>query len=57
MAEMNALIQGARDRGLDITADQYPYVASMTGLQMCLPTKYLEGSHGSGKAKRLQVSR
>jgi len=37
-------IQAARDRGVDITADQYPYIASMTGLEMCLPPKYLEGT-------------
>ncbi len=45
IAEMSAIIQSARDRGLDITADEYPYIASMTGLQMTLPTKYLEGTH------------
>jgi N-acyl-D-amino-acid deacylase len=37
-------IQAARDRGLDITADQYPYIAAMTGLEMCIPTKYQEGT-------------
>ena len=42
---MAALIQGARDRGLDVTADQYPYIAGWTGLQVVLPTKYLEGTH------------
>jgi N-acyl-D-amino-acid deacylase len=45
LEDMNALIESARARGLDITADQYPYVAGMTGLQMSLPTKYLEGTH------------
>jgi N-acyl-D-amino-acid deacylase len=44
-AEMTALIQNARDRGLDVTADQYPYTASWTGLQDVVPTKYLEGTH------------
>jgi dihydroorotase/N-acyl-D-amino-acid deacylase len=44
MADQVKLIQGARDRGVDITADQYPYIASMTGLEMCLPPKYLEGT-------------
>jgi N-acyl-D-aspartate/D-glutamate deacylase len=39
-----ALIQSARDRGVDITADQYPYIAAMTGLEQCLPPKFLEGS-------------
>lgn len=43
--QMSAILQSARDRGLDITADQYPYTAAMTGLQMTLPTKYLEGTH------------
>jgi N-acyl-D-amino-acid deacylase len=45
LGAMNALIESARARGLDVTADQYPYVAGMTGLQMALPTKYLEGTH------------
>lgn len=30
-------IQAARDRGLDITADQYPYPASGTGLDAIIP--------------------
>ncbi len=37
-------IQVARDRGVDITADQYPYIAAMTGLEQCLPPRYLEGT-------------
>jgi dihydroorotase/N-acyl-D-amino-acid deacylase len=37
-------IQAARDRGLEITANQYPYIASMTGLAMVLPAKFLEGT-------------
>jgi N-acyl-D-amino-acid deacylase len=45
IGEMAALIQTARDRGLDVTADQYPYIAGMTGLQLTLPPKYLEGTH------------
>ncbi|MGA8154588.1 MAG: D-aminoacylase [Terriglobales bacterium] len=45
MTDVVALIQDARNHGLDITADQYPYLAGMTGLQMCLPPKYLEGTH------------
>jgi len=44
MAGLIELIQAARDRGLDITADQYPYTAGMTSLQQCLPPKYLEGT-------------
>jgi N-acyl-D-aspartate/D-glutamate deacylase len=44
MSELIALIQAARDRGVDITADQYPYIAGMTSLAQCLPPKYLEGT-------------
>lgn len=44
MAQQVKHIQAARDRGVDITADQYPYIAAMTGLEMCLPPKYLEGT-------------
>ena len=44
MAQQISEVQAARDRGVDITVDQYPYIASMTGLEMCLPPKYLEGT-------------
>jgi dihydroorotase/N-acyl-D-amino-acid deacylase len=44
MAQQISEVQAARDRGVDITVDQYPYIASMTGLEMCLPPKYLEGA-------------
>ncbi len=44
MPELIQVIQEARDRGLDITADQYPYLAGMTSLGQCLPPKYLEGT-------------
>jgi dihydroorotase/N-acyl-D-amino-acid deacylase len=44
MAEQVKEVQAARDRGVDVTADQYPYIAAMTGLEMCLPPKYLEGT-------------
>lgn len=44
MVEQVRHIQAARDRGVDITVDQYPYIAAMTGLEMCLPPKYLEGT-------------
>lgn len=44
MGEQVKLIQAARDRGVDITADQYPYIAAMTGLEMCIPPKYQEGT-------------
>jgi dihydroorotase/N-acyl-D-amino-acid deacylase len=44
MAEQIREVQAARDRGVDITVNQYPYIASMTGLEMCIPAKYLEGT-------------
>ena len=44
MAEQVKEVQAARDRGVDITADQYPYIAAMTGLEMCIPPKFLEGT-------------
>lgn len=44
IGQMTALIQAARDRGLDITADQYPYTAGQTGLALVLPAKYTEGT-------------
>lgn len=44
MKERVARVQAARDRGIDVTANQYPYVASMTGLAMVLPAKFLEGT-------------
>ncbi len=44
MQEQLDLIQSARDRGVEVTADQYPYVAAMTGLEMCIPPKFMEGT-------------
>ncbi len=44
MADQVKEVQAARDRGVDITADQYPYIAAMTGLEMCIPPKLLEGT-------------
>ena len=44
MSDQIKIIEAARARGIDITADQYPYTASMTGLEMCLPPKILEGT-------------
>ena len=36
-------LQQARDEGLEITADVYPYTASSTGLTTIIPDKYHEG--------------
>ncbi len=57
MAEQVRIIQAARDRGIDITANQYPYVAAMTGLEQCLPPKFLEGTpqHRAELLKDLKV--
>ena len=40
-----ARIRQAREEGVDVTADQYPYIASSTSLAaMVIPTKYREGT-------------
>lgn len=40
-----ARLRKAREDGLDVTADQYPYIASSTSLAaMVIPTRYREGS-------------
>ncbi|MCJ7732047.1 D-aminoacylase [Candidatus Bathyarchaeota archaeon] len=44
------MIQEARDRGLDIAFDQYPYIASSTGLASILPP----WAHEGGAEKLLQ---
>ncbi|MEK6279068.1 MAG: D-aminoacylase [Acidobacteriota bacterium] len=43
MPEVLARIQRARARGLDITADVYPYIAGSTSLTASLPPWVLEG--------------
>lgn len=43
MPEVIAKIGAARARGLDITADVYPYTAASTSLSACLPPWALEG--------------
>ncbi|HXI89847.1 MAG TPA: D-aminoacylase [Blastocatellia bacterium] len=47
MRDVIAKIEGARARGLDITADQYPYVAGATSLGAAVPP----WSHEGGTAK------
>lgn len=37
MPEVIATINAARDAGVDVTADMYPYIAAGTGLASCLP--------------------
>ena len=43
MSQVIAKIEDARSNGLDVTADQYPYVASATSLGALIPPKYHEG--------------
>ncbi len=43
MPEMLAKIEAARARGLDITANQYPYTRAANGLDACLPLWAREG--------------
>jgi N-acyl-D-amino-acid deacylase len=43
MPEAIARIQAARDAGIDVTADMYPYAASGTGLDSVLPPWLAEG--------------
>ena len=43
MAEVLKRIHDARDRGLDVTADQYPYIRASNGLDACLPLWMREG--------------
>ena len=43
MPEIIKRIEAARARGLDVTADVYPYTAASTSLSACLPPWALEG--------------
>jgi N-acyl-D-amino-acid deacylase len=43
MATVIAAIENARASGLDVTANQYPYVASGTSLGATIPAQYHEG--------------
>src|SRR5437764_4387791 len=43
MKEVVALVEAARTRGLEISADQYPYVASSTSLAQTMPPWVQEG--------------
>jgi N-acyl-D-aspartate/D-glutamate deacylase/photosystem II stability/assembly factor-like uncharacterized protein len=43
MPQILERIKQARERGLDITADIYPYIAGSTSLSACLPPWALEG--------------
>src|SRR5437016_6228185 len=47
MKEVVALVEAARKRGLEISADQYPYVASSTGLAQTMPPWVQAGGRSS----------
>ena len=53
MPQVLARIRAARARGLDVTADVYPYTAASTGLAACLPPWAVEGG-GEKMLKRLR---
>lgn len=46
-----ALVEKAREDGLDITADQYPYTASSTGLASSVPSSAWSGGRGLERLK------
>jgi len=43
MGEVLARIEAARARGIDVTANQYPYIRASNGLDSCLPLWAREG--------------
>lgn len=45
------LVQAAKDRGVVVSLDQYPYIASSTGLAVLLPSWLSEGNLASAKEK------
>ena len=53
MKEVIAIVEAAQKRGLEVHADQYPYVASSTGLSQTIPPWAHEGG-GARLAERLQ---
>ncbi len=50
-AETLRLVEEARRRGVDVTIDQYPYVASSTGLTILFPAWAMEGSEDALRAR------
>jgi dihydroorotase/N-acyl-D-amino-acid deacylase len=51
----NQLIEDARNRGIDIQADQYPYLASSTGLSVLFPSWAFDGGDWKEKIKDSKV--
>ncbi|MGD8535158.1 MAG: amidohydrolase family protein, partial [Candidatus Aminicenantes bacterium] len=50
-AEVCAIIEGARERGVKVYADQYPYMASSTGLSAAVIPRWIQA--GGGMKDRL----
>ncbi|HEX9765045.1 MAG TPA: amidohydrolase family protein, partial [Candidatus Acidoferrales bacterium] len=50
MKEVIDRIEAARESGLDIAADQYPYIAGATALDSCIPP----GAHAGGRGELLK---
>lgn len=46
-----AMVQAAREKGLDVTIDQYPYTASSTSISTLLPDELLADGQDSIKAR------
>jgi N-acyl-D-aspartate/D-glutamate deacylase len=53
LPKIDGLVRAARARGVDVTADQYPYPFSGTGLETCIPDWVNEGG-AAERRKRLQ---
>jgi N-acyl-D-amino-acid deacylase len=51
MADALKAIESARERGIDVTADIYPYPASMTGLSASLPPSASAGGNAAMVAR------
>lgn len=51
MREAAARIEAARDRGVDVAADQYPYTAGGTGLEATIPSWAFDGGTDSLRAR------
>lgn len=46
-----ARIEAARDAGLDVSANMYPYTEAASGLDACMPPWVQEGGHGAWVAR------
>ena len=56
LGQVFELVENARNEGVDIMADRYPYTASFTGLSSVLPDWVFEGT-GSAYQQRIMAER